>query len=215
MKIIETNLRFNQPLGYRSRTDFIVLHHADATNCTVWDVHQWHLNNGWAGIGYHYFITKAGEIYRGRPRDTIGSHCYGYNSRSVGICCEGNFEEEYMPAAQWRAVLELVRELKRIYPDACVVGHCELNSTSCPGRYFPLEDIKAGRGPVEVVKEVIWGMFKDVPNDHWAKNSIERLAQLGLLKGDEYGNFRPDEPVTRAQLAAVLERLLKFLGKLE
>lgn len=215
MQVIETNLTFVKPLGYRYWTDYIVLHHADSTSCTVWDVHQWHLDQDWAGIGYHYFISKAGEIYRGRPRDTIGSHCYGYNSRSVGICHEGNFNVEPMPAAQWKASLWLVNQLKRIYPSARVVGHRDLNATDCPGRFFPLEDIKAGRGPVEVVKEVIWGMFKDVPNNHWAKNSIERLAQLGLLKGDEYGNFRPEDPVTRAQLAAVLERLLKFLGKLD
>jgi hypothetical protein len=76
-----------------------------------------------------------------------------------------------------------------------------------------LEEIKAGKGPVEAAKEALNGMFKDVPDNHWAKASIERLAKLGIIKGDEQGNFRPDEPLTRAQLAAVLDRLLKLLGR--
>jgi len=56
-------------------------------------------------------------------------------------------------------------------------------------------------------------MFKDVGEGFWAKASIERLAQLGLIKGDQQGNFNPDAPITRAQLAAVLDRLLQMFGK--
>lgn len=75
-----------------------------------------------------------------------------------------------------------------------------------------MEQIKCGAGPAAVIKEVL-GMFKDVADGHWAKESIERLAKLGLLKGDQQGNFNPDGPITRAQLAAVLDRLLKLFGK--
>ncbi len=94
-----------------------------------------------------------------------------------------------------------------------MVGHRDLYSTACPGRYFPLGEIKAGRGPADVAREVIAGMFKDVPNGHWAKGSIERLAKLGLIKGDEKGNFRPDQPITRAEVAVLLDRVLKLIGK--
>jgi len=211
VKIIEKNLKFNGNLGRRTRTDYIVLHHADKSQASVEDIHRIHLNKGWAGIGYHYFVRKDGSIYRGRPRDAVGAHCLGYNDRSLGICAEGDFEKEHMPVAQWKAILWLVNELKKIYPKAQVVGHRDLNATACPGRYYPLAEIKAGKGPVEAIKEVLSGMFKDVPEGHWAKGSIERLAQLGLLKGDEQGRFRPDEPVTRAQLAAVLDRLINYL----
>lgn len=215
MQVIETNLQFNGPLSYRSRTDYIVLHHAEALNASAEDVHRWHLNNGWIGIGYNYYVRKDGSVYRGRPRNAIGAHCQGYNSISVGVCAEGDYENESMPPEQWQAILELVEELKQIYPGVHVVGHRELNATACPGRYYPLEEIKAGKGPADIAKEVIIGMFPDVPSDHWAKGAIDKLAQLGLLKGDEAGNFRPEEPVTRAQLAAVLYRVLKLLGRVE
>ncbi|AEG14675.1 N-acetylmuramoyl-L-alanine amidase family 2 [Desulfofundulus kuznetsovii DSM 6115] len=147
MQIAETNLAFRKTPARRSKTHFLVLHHADASRCTVYDVHQWHLNKGWAGCGYHFFVSKDGRVYRGRPIDTVGAHCPGHNASSIGICCEGNYEQEHMPPAQWRALLELVAYLKRIYPGVRVAGHRDLYPTACPGRYFPLEEIKAGRGP--------------------------------------------------------------------
>lgn len=50
--------------------------------------------------------------------------------------------------------------------------------------------------------------FTDVTG-HWAQSFIQEVAQAGLLKGDPDGKFRPDDPVTRAELAVVLSRLLK------
>jgi N-acetylmuramoyl-L-alanine amidase len=57
------------------------------------------------------------------------------------------------------------------------------------------------------------GVFRDVPDTHWAKASIERLANLGIFKGDDQGRFNPDKPITRAEIAVVLDRVLKLLGK--
>lgn len=48
--------------------------------------------------------------------------------------------------------------------------------------------------------------FKDVPDDHWAKDAITFVADKGLMKGMTWDTFAPDEPVTRAQLAMVLYR---------
>jgi hypothetical protein len=55
-------------------------------------------------------------------------------------------------------------------------------------------------------------MFKDIEG-HWAKAEIEAVAAKGLLTGYPDGNFHPDEPVTRAQLAVVVARLLRYLDK--
>lgn len=42
---------------------------------------------------------------------------------------------------------------------------------------------------------------------HWAEASIRRCMEVGLMKGYEDGSFQPDKPVTRAELATVLDRL--------
>ena len=49
-------------------------------------------------------------------------------------------------------------------------------------------------------------IFSDVSADYWATDYIEGLAQLGVVNGFGDGTFRPNEPVTRAQFAAVLRQ---------
>ena len=44
---------------------------------------------------------------------------------------------------------------------------------------------------------------------HWAEKEIRRCMERGILKGYPDGSFAPDKPVTRAELAAVLDRLNK------
>lgn len=46
---------------------------------------------------------------------------------------------------------------------------------------------------------------KNIPS--WAKDAVTDVTKRGLLKGDANGNFRPNDPVTRAELAVVLSRL--------
>ena len=60
-----------------------------------------------------------------------------------------------------------------------------------------------GKEPIKEVNNV----FKDVPVTHWAYKDIEKLNKLGVIKGDEKGNFNPDKPATRAEIAAMLSRL--------
>ena len=49
--------------------------------------------------------------------------------------------------------------------------------------------------------------FKDVPETHWAYKAIEELAEKGILNGYEDGTFKPDNPVTRAEIATIVSRL--------
>ena len=142
MNIIETNLKFNSNYTVRSeKLKAIVLHHA-AADCTVQDVHRWHQNNGWAGIGYHFFVDKAGKIYRGRPENWIGAHTSGYN-KHIGICAEGNFESDTMTDTQRSAIVELIKYLNNKYGSLKIHRHKDLDTTACPGRNYPFDKIVA------------------------------------------------------------------------
>lgn len=151
MQINEVNYKWNGGLTKRSKTEMIVLHHAAAKSCNVQQVHQWHLNNSWVGIGYHYFISQSGQIFRGRPEDTVGSHAKGYNSKSIGICFEGDFTVQSMPKVQLEAGKELVTYLKDKYKIANVKAHRDLMATSCPGSKFPFDEI--ANAQQSIVKE--------------------------------------------------------------
>ena len=48
------------------------------------------------------------------------------------------------------------------------------------------------------------GVFGDVPTSHWAADWIEQLAAEGITGGCGAGNYCPNNPVTRAQMAVFL-----------
>ncbi len=145
MKIIESNLSFGS-LSKRKSTKRLILHNSGVTVLqSVETIHNYHKNKGWAGIGYHFYIRKDGNIYAGRPEDTIGAHAYGSNNDSIGICFEGNFNEETMNDVQKNAGQELVAYLKNKYSINIVQKHSDVCSTSCPGKNFPFNEIINGK----------------------------------------------------------------------
>lgn len=140
VNIIETDLTF-KAMTERSRTTRIILHHAAAKSCTAEQIHQWHLNNGWSGAGYHFLVRKDGNIYRLRPENKVGAHASGANSDSLGVCFEGDFMSEVMGDIQRKAGAELVSYLKSKYGISKVQRHKDVCATDCPGDNFPFSEI--------------------------------------------------------------------------
>lgn len=54
--------------------------------------------------------------------------------------------------------------------------------------------------------------FTDI-NGHWAADFINTLAQQGLIGGFSDGTFKPDQPINRAQYAALLVKALNPTAK--
>lgn len=54
--------------------------------------------------------------------------------------------------------------------------------------------------------------FGDVAKDHWAYDYIALLTEAEYLKGDTEGNFRPEDNLTRAELATVMNRIADIRG---
>ncbi|HLP87067.1 MAG TPA: S-layer homology domain-containing protein [Nostocaceae cyanobacterium] len=48
--------------------------------------------------------------------------------------------------------------------------------------------------------------FSDVQSNYWASPFIQELSQRGIIAGFPDGTFRPEEPVTRAQYAAMVNK---------
>lgn len=149
---IDYELSFNS-LSERDFTDMLVLHHTGNPyddDCGAVEIHESHLGQGWAGIGYHFVIRKDGTVELGRPVDCIGSHAYGENSHTVGIHLCGNFEEAEPTAAQIESTAMLIADLAEDYNleinTDTVVGHRDLMATACPGaRLYAIIDIVRGK----------------------------------------------------------------------
>jgi N-acetyl-anhydromuramyl-L-alanine amidase AmpD len=118
--------------------------HCSATrydrNLSIEALRRCHLARGFASIGYHFYITRDGEVHICRPVHQIGAHATGWNDRSIGICYEGGLNERGQPAdtrtyAQKCSLLDLLRQLKTDYPQAEILGHYQLSSSihkACP-----------------------------------------------------------------------------------
>ncbi len=53
-------------------------------------------------------------------------------------------------------------------------------------------------------------VFSDVNVNFWAVEHIEAVTTIGLFKGYQDGTFRPNQPITRAELATVISKYLKI-----
>ena len=52
--------------------------------------------------------------------------------------------------------------------------------------------------------------FKDLTPDYWASDAINKVSTTGLLKGYPAADFRPDQPVTRAEVLVAIATALKL-----
>ncbi|MCM3174086.1 leucine-rich repeat protein [Paenibacillus sp. MER 99-2] len=67
------------------------------------------------------------------------------------------------------------------------------------------ENIESEQEPEAPVEKY----FTDI-DGHWAENSINKLAQKGILKGYENGQFGPNDFIQRHHLALLINRLVKL-----
>lgn len=130
------------------RTIKEIIVHCTATpegkDCTIADITRWHKDRGFATIGYHYVIYRDGTVHEGRDVNLIGAHCTNHNSYSIGVCYVGglkfvpNVPTNKLPAKDTRnekqkaAMLSLLLDLKKLYPNAKIYGHRDFANRSCP-----------------------------------------------------------------------------------
>ena len=121
--------------------DLIVVH-CSATRCNrrfpVTALIRCHADR-FGFTGYHYYITHDGQTYQTRNEQLVGAHAVGYNQHSLGVCYEGGLDEHGNAAdtrtpRQKRALLRLLRCLKKAHPDARILGHRDLPNVhkDCP-----------------------------------------------------------------------------------
>lgn len=203
MTVNESKYSWAYSPGSRTSTTHLILHHAAATGVSAETIHSWHLANGWAGIAYHYYVRKDGGIYRGRPEAWRGGHTTNWNYCSIGICFEGNFENEAMPEAQRKAGAELVADIRSRYPSITVGKHSRYQATACPGAHFPFDEIVAGvtEEPADTDAE------RNNQPSKWAESSCGRAVDSGLIKGGTDGDYGWQEPITKEMFAVLADRL--------
>lgn len=128
----------------RLKTDFIVVHCSatdDDIDIGVEEIRRWHVDQGWADIGYHYVIRRDGRIETGRRKGQKGAHVKGYNSVSVGICLVGGVDANDGDKARDNFTVEQKETLRKLllllrgdYQKARIQGHRDFPNVNkaCP-----------------------------------------------------------------------------------
>lgn len=133
----------------------VVLHTVGVRgDSTVEGITDYHVRvNGWATNGYHYLVSKDGDVHRTPRRlDQAGAHTQGAND-TLGVVVTGDGDSEPWRLAQWRSVLRLLVALcqEHGWSEADVHGHREAparlraaaTSKTCPGRLVDLDEVRA------------------------------------------------------------------------
>ncbi|MCC5829098.1 MAG: N-acetylmuramoyl-L-alanine amidase [Phycisphaeraceae bacterium] len=92
---------------------------------------------GWADIGYHFIIDRAGRVWCGRDVRYQGAHAREQNEHNIGVMVLGNFGVQAPTRAQVASLEQVVRTLMSFYrvPVNRIYTHRELpqQRTACPG----------------------------------------------------------------------------------
>lgn len=123
-----------------SEVEYLVIHHTvTAHDATPDDIALLHKARGWGGIGYHFLIAKDGTVYYVGDIGTARANVLDMNEKVVGISMIGDFTQ-YLPTdEQIISCHKLCAYLLEsgLFPNCKtwdkVVGHKELQATSCPG----------------------------------------------------------------------------------
>lgn len=125
----------------RETTDAIFVH-CSATKAAldvgVREIRQWHKEQGWLDVGYHYVVRRDGTVEAGREESAVGSHAKGHNSTSVGVCLvggladDGSKHEANFTSEQMQSLRTLLTELLEKYEGAALRAHHDVAAKACP-----------------------------------------------------------------------------------
>ena len=141
------NQIIKQPLQYLnlSKVDSIALHHMAHPTADVKTVEGWHINQGWRAIGYNFWVGFDGTVYEGRGFK-LGAGVENQNGHIISIGFQGDYHSKSvkMPDAQFNAGVDIIKYVMEKVPTVKKIGgHGEFMATACPGKYFPLEEMKS------------------------------------------------------------------------
>lgn len=135
-------------MATRLHTRRIVFHHSESPDVSAGTIRRWHTTpkkyggRGWQDIGYHYVIRASGDVEPGREVNEIGSHAYGKNRDSIGVCLTGDFRKHEPTQYQLQAALDLYARLcQRYYRTLKIEFHRPAwHAHACPGKRLDRSD---------------------------------------------------------------------------
>lgn len=164
-------------------------------------------------VSFHFAVDDI-EAVQGIPLNrnawAAGDGGNGPGNRKsihVEICYSKSGGERYQKA-EANAIKLIAQLLKgRGWGIDRLKKHQDWSGKYCPHRILAEGRWEEFKKAVERELNTVSIAKKDDITGHWAEQSIRKAMKAGIIKGHSDGRFGPDEPVTRAQLAVILDRL--------
>jgi N-acetyl-anhydromuramyl-L-alanine amidase AmpD len=104
----------------------------------------WRRVLGWRTVGYHKLVNVDGTIETLQPDNLPTNGVRGFNQTSIHICYKGGLNGiDTRTPKQKESLLKLVKEYKKKYPTAFVLGHRDLSpDLNKDGKITPNEWVK-------------------------------------------------------------------------
>ena len=160
------------PLPKTREIKRIYVHHSVSSFGDAELIEKWHLERGFNSIGYNFVITRCERSYDGFPEGFIQlgrdinsrpAHVSGDNSRSIGICLIGLYDEngyKNLVGEEWSFTTQRAKTVRILLATLCkeldlpvdsILGHREAGSVegvsdpgkTCPGLSLNLDELRA------------------------------------------------------------------------
>lgn len=155
----------------------------------------------------HFFVDET-SIWSSVPENYVAWHCGGTkyyhaecrNSNSIGVevCMNDKQGKVRVKSIELAAELVLVLMAKYNIPADRVIRHYDVTHKNCPA---PMVEEPARWADFKKKLEAKKMAKSDAPSA-WAKDAWEKATKAGVVDGT-----RPTEPITRQELAVILDRL--------
>lgn len=115
---------------------------------------------------------------------------------------EGESGKYYPERALTRAEFVTMLERQFSLPEPTAAASSQGSTTVTGSTYSAGSGNSTGSGSVAAP------VFKDLPTGHWAYAVMQKAAASGILGGYADGTIRPDQPLTRGEAAALIDRVI-------
>ncbi|MBQ3656825.1 MAG: N-acetylmuramoyl-L-alanine amidase [Bacteroidales bacterium] len=125
---------FSTDTDFRKTTKYIIIHHDDICRETcIKEINDYHRDScGWScGFAYNLYI-KDGKVFQVHDLNAALAHTKGYNHQAVGVCFHTADKQDLQTQVALIITIKFLM-IKYNIPKERVVGHCDLNTTKCPG----------------------------------------------------------------------------------
>ena len=202
---------------YLMNAEIIVVHNTANDASAINEIAYMIRNN--EEVSYHYAIDDK-EIVQGIPENRNTWQAGDGNGKgnlkgiSIEICYSKSGGKKFDNAEKLASKFIAYKLKEKNWDISRVKKHQDFSGKYCPHRTLDLgweRFLKMIQQELDNLNKGDETMtrFKDVTEKHWAYKAIDELAEKGVINGYPDGTFKPDMPISRAEVCLIISKIIE------